>query len=176
MVYTKKIDLKKICLNNLLLLELTTHMSVLSLYLPIISQNITEAFIIKAFSDKNIGKILRVDFVHNKVKDRREAFIHFDEWFNSTEASALKEDILNPDTKTQFVYGLSNKFWPLLVNKNAHKRNVNPNYTVLKANDIKTEFKVSLGITTNKPGNQPNSDKSKKPKQDEKTYASVMKA
>ena len=151
-------------------------MSVLSLYLPIISQNITEAFIIKAFSEKNIGKILRVDFVHNKVKDRREAFIHFDEWFNSTEASALKEDILNPNTKTQFVYGLSNRFWPLLVNKNAHKRNVNSNYTVLKASDIKTEFKVSLGIERNKSLKPLKSDKSKKTKKEEKTYASVVTA
>ena len=58
-------------------------MSVLSLYIPIISENITEAFITKVFFEKNIGKILRVDFVHNKIKNRREAFIHFDEWFNS---------------------------------------------------------------------------------------------
>jgi hypothetical protein len=151
-------------------------MSVLSLYIPIISENITETFITKVFSDKNIGKILRVDFVHNNVKNRREAFIHFDEWFDSNESSSLKEDILNPDTKTQFVYGVSNKFWPLLVNKNAHKRNNNPNYTVLKSDDIKTDFKVSLNIETNKSFNPLKSDKSKKPKQDEKTYASIMKA
>tara|TARA_X000000368_G_scaffold417606_1_gene414485 strand:+ start:2624 stop:3079 length:456 start_codon:yes stop_codon:yes gene_type:complete len=151
-------------------------MSVLSLYIPIISENITETFITKVFSDKNIGKILRVDFVHNNVKNRREAFIHFDEWFNSNESSSLKEDILNPDTKTQFVYGVSNKFWPLLVNKNAHKRNNNPNYTVLKSDDIKTDFKVSLNIETNKSFNPLKSDKSKKTKKEEKTYASVITA
>ena len=151
-------------------------MSVLSLYIPIISENITEAFITKVFSEKNIGKILRVDFVHNKIKNRREAFIHFDEWFNSKESSSLKEDILNPNTKTQFVYGVSTKFWPLLVNKNAHKRNNNPNYTVLKSDDIKTEFKVSLGIETNNSLKPLKNDKSKKPKKEEKTYASVVTA
>tara|TARA_Y100000591_G_C21812727_1_gene688868 strand:- start:46 stop:501 length:456 start_codon:yes stop_codon:yes gene_type:complete len=151
-------------------------MSVLSLYIPIISENITEAFITKVFFEKNIGKILRVDFVHNKIKNRREAFIHFDEWFNSKESSSLKEDILNPNTKTQFVYGVSNKFWPLLVNKNAHKRNNNPNYTVLKSDDIKTEFKVSLNIETNNSLKPLKNDKSKKPKKEEKTYASVVTA
>ena len=151
-------------------------MSVLSLYIPIISENITEAFITKVFSDKNIGKILRIDFVHNKMKNRREAFIHFDEWFNSPESLSLKEDILNPNTKTQFVYGVSNKFWPLLVNNNAHKRNVNPNYTVLKSEDVKTEFKVSLNFASNKPSKEPNPDKIKKTKKDEKTYASAVTA
>lgn len=174
MLYINKIDLKKICLNNLLLLQLTRQMSVLSLYIPIISENITEAFIIKAFSTKNIGKILRVDFVNNNVKERREAFIHFDEWFNSTESLALKEDILNPNTKTQFVYGVTKKFWPLLINKNAHTRNNNPDYTVLKTNDVKTEFKVSLGITTNIPSKELKSDKIKKVKKEEKTYASII--
>ena len=149
-------------------------MSLLSLYIPVISKSITEEFIIKVFLDKNIGKILRVDFVYNKVKDRREAFLHFDEWFGSNESSSLKEDIQDPKTKTQFVYSVSNKFWPLLVNRNAHTRNNNPNYTVLNSNDIKTEFKVTLGIPTNNPLKELKCDKNKKMKPDEKSYASIV--
>ena len=51
------------------------------------------------FAKKNIGKIAHVDFVKNIAKNRREAFLHFEEWFNNEEANNLKEDILNKDTK-----------------------------------------------------------------------------
>ena len=100
--------------------SITSSSSVLSLYIPVISKTTSEAYIKKMFTSNKIGKIMRVDFVFNKAKNRNEAFIHFDEWFNTTESMALKEDILNPDTKTRFKYNESNKFWPLLVNKNAH--------------------------------------------------------
>ena len=105
--------------------------TVLSLYIPVIQENITEAYIKRQFLDHNIGKILRVDFVKNISKGRREAFVHFDEWFDNPTSRALQEDIKNPDTQTRFVY-MGNKFFPLLVNKNAHKRVNNPDYEPLK--------------------------------------------
>ena len=119
-------------------------MSVLSLYIPVIG-NASEEYIIKMFKTHNIGKVMRVDFVYNKVKNRREAFVHFDEWFTNEESKQLQNDILDPNTRTQFKYH-GEKFWPLLVNKNAHKRVENPNYTILNKAEVKNVFKTTLII------------------------------
>ena len=119
-------------------------MSVLSLYIPVI-RNTSEEYIIKMFKTHNIGKVMRVDFVYNKTKNRREAFVHFDEWFTSDESKQLQNDILDPTTRTQFKYH-GEKFWPLLVNKNAHKRVENPNYTILNKAEVKNVFKSTLVI------------------------------
>tara|TARA_B100000902_G_scaffold398848_1_gene467181 strand:+ start:1640 stop:2116 length:477 start_codon:yes stop_codon:yes gene_type:complete len=124
--------------------------SFLSLYIPIISESTSEAYIKKMFVSNNIGKVLRIDFVKNKSKNRREAFIHFDEWFDTEESKSLREDILNPETKTRFKYSNNNKFWPLLVNKNAHNRVENPNYKVLSKEDVESKYKKGLNITIQK--------------------------
>ncbi len=117
----------------------------LSLYIPVVQDNITEAYIKRQFFDHNIGKILRVDFVKNLSKDRREAFIHFDEWFDNETSRSLQEDIKNPDTKTRFVYH-HKKFFPLLVNKNAHRRINNPEYVMIKSDDVKASAKLLVSI------------------------------
>jgi len=137
-------------------------MSVLSLYIPIISDSISENFIKKVFVNKNIGKILRVDFVKNLEKNRREAFIHFDEWFVNDEVNALKEDIKNPNTKTKLMYNDKN-FWPLLVNKNPHKRVNNPNYSVLEKSEVLNVYKANLNLLIEKSKSN-NKNKNKKPK------------
>ena len=124
--------------------------SILSLYVPIISESISEAYIKKMFANKNIGKIAYVDFVKNISKNRREAFIHFEEWFTNEEANLLKEDILNNDTKTRFKYNDSNKFWPLLVNKNPNRKEANPNYIILNTEEVKNVYKVSLNLKNTK--------------------------
>jgi len=118
-------------------------MSVLSLYIPIVDAETSEQYIIKMFQDHNIGKVMRVDFVKNTVKNRREAFLHFDEWFDNDVSKALREDILEPTTKSRLVY-CGTKFWPLLVNKNAHSRVPNPNYEVLKSEEVKSAFKTQV--------------------------------
>jgi hypothetical protein len=87
--------------------------------------------------------VMRVDFVKNTVKNRREAFLHFDEWFDNDVSKALREDILEPSTKSRLVY-CGTKFWPLLVNKNAHSRVPNPNYEVLKTDEVKSAFKTHV--------------------------------
>jgi hypothetical protein len=141
---------------------MTSSSSVLSLYIPIISESTSETYIKKMFVSKNIGKVLRVDFVKNKAKNRREAFIHFDEWFDSEESKNLKEDILNPESRTRFKYSNGDKFWPLLVNKNAHNKVVNPNYEVLKKEDITNVYINTSNITaTNMKKDVNNSKKTK---------------
>ena len=139
-------------------------MSVLSLYIPII-RNTSEEYIIKMFKTHNIGKVMRVDFVFNKNKKRREAFVHFDEWFASDESKQLQEDILDPSTKTQFKYE-GEKFWPLLVNKHAHARVNNPNYEILDKAEVKNVFKTSLVIpfTACKAVSMPNARETIQPK------------
>jgi len=147
----------------------TTSCSNISLYIPIISNSTSEEYIKKMFANANIGKIMRVDFVKNKVKERNEAFIHFEKWFDTDESKNLKEDILNPDTKTRFKYNNSNKFWPLLVNKNAERRNNNPNYEILDSSQVKAEYKKNLSININikKPTEKANSNVQKKSKSNE---------
>lgn len=138
--------------------------SMLSLYVPIISKTTSEAYIKKMFNNNNIGKIKRVDFVKNIVKNRIEAFIHFEEWYNNKEATNLKEDILNNNTQTRFKYSNSDKFWPLLVNKNPEKTEVNPNYHILDSSEVNDAYKVSLNLTTNT--KKPNNVKNKKSKEE----------
>ena len=117
----------------------------LSLYIPIIQEKISEEYIKSTFNKKNIGKILRVDFVVNIKKNRREAFIHFDEWYESEECKKLKDDIMNPTSKTK-LYHTNDRFWPILVNKNAHKRNINPDCKILSSHEVKIVCANSLNL------------------------------
>jgi hypothetical protein len=130
-------------------------MSQLSLYIPIISESISEAYIKKMFLMNNIGKIKRVDFVKNKNKNRREAFIHFIEWFDTDEAKEIKKDILDSSSKTKFKYGPSSNYWPLLVNINANRKINNPKYETLSKEEIlKTQKQVlNLDRSINKEAN-----------------------
>jgi len=118
------------------------------------------------FANKNIGKIARVDFVKNIAKNRREAFLHFEEWYTNEEAIKLKEDILNNTTKTRFKYTNSEKFWPLLVNKNPNKKEANPNYVILDNTEIKNVYKVSLNLSNKNNNNKLNDIKTKKSKEE----------
>ena len=140
----------------------------LSLYIPVVQDHITEAYVKRQFADHNIGKVMRVDFVKNLPKNRREAFVHFDEWFDNETSRALQEDIKNPDTKTRFVYHHT-KFFPLLVNKNAHRRVNNPAYEVIKTEDVKSGAKLLVSI----PMETSTSDGSKRQRA---AYASVAAA
>ena len=120
--------------------------TVLSLYIPVISGSTTENYIKKMFHEHKIGKVMRVDFVKNISKNRREAFIHFDEWYTTDESSALQQDIIDLSTNTRFVYTPAGRFWPLLVNKNAHKRVNNPNYEMVEMNEVKMDCKNTIGV------------------------------
>ena len=117
----------------------------LSLYIPVVQEHITETYMKRQFTDHKIGKVMRVDFVKNNSKNRREAFVHFDEWYDNEISRALQEDIKNPETKTRFVYQ-HKKFFPLLVNKNAHHRVNNPDYEVIKSEDAKCATKLIVSI------------------------------
>ena len=94
----------------------SSYSSIVSVYIPCIN-NVDEKYIVRVFKEKKIGDVARVDFVVNKVKQRREAFVHFDKWYDTDDSIKLREDIVNSDTQTRFIYR-ANNYWPLLVNKN----------------------------------------------------------
>jgi hypothetical protein len=127
---------------------MSSQTEVLSLYMPCGIMNFhTEEYIITQFREHNIGKVMRVDFVNNVKVNRREAFVHFDEWFDNEKSLALQENIKNRDIKSRFVYQ-GKKFWPLLVNANAHRRVTNDDYEVIKTEDVKAEAKARIAIPT----------------------------
>lgn len=119
-------------------------MMMTSLYIPVISNNTSEEYVKTMFAKHNIGKVSHVDFVQNLVKNRREAFVHFDEWFTTPEATTLKADILDPSKKARFNYCETGKFWPVMVNTNAAQRVYNPDYKNLTKREVKTGYRVSL--------------------------------
>ena len=126
---------------------MSTQTEVLSLYIPSgIMGYHTEEYITKQFIEHHIGKVMRVDFVKNVAKgDRREAFVHFDEWFDNEESLAFQENIKNIDIKSRFVYQ-GKKFWPVLANKNAHRRVTNPAYEIIKSEDVKVSAVADIAI------------------------------
>ena len=115
-----------------------------SLYIPTIATSVSEAYVKTMFAKHNIGKVSRVDFVQNVIKGRREAFVHFEEWFTTPEATKLQADILNPAIQAQFKYFESGKFWWVKVNTNTNQRVYNPDYKNLTRKEVKTGYTASL--------------------------------
>ena len=64
----------------------------LSLYLPSLSEEVTQLGLTILFQDNKIGIIDRVDFVYN-TKGVRQAFIHLNEWFDSSETRELQKKL-----------------------------------------------------------------------------------
>ena len=106
-----------------------------SLYIPIIGTSITEDFIKEAFLKKSIGNVARVDFVFNKIKKRREAFIHFNSLFKNESVKVFMQDIENPFSQAKFYY-TEDKYWPCYINKNPNNNKVS-NEKYLIEEDIK---------------------------------------
>lgn len=109
----------------------------LSLYIPIITDSfINEKYIANVFRNKNFGDVSRVDFVKNVDKNgRREAFIHFEKWYDNDESRAFQKDVCDNSTKTRLFYS-EKKFWPVLVNTNPNREGENPAYEIIDKEDI----------------------------------------
>lgn len=96
-----------------------------SLYIPVINANVTQEYIAECFHAHNIGKVERVDFVINKAKLRREAFVHFSEWYSTDPANQLNAQLEITSATGQncrFMYNGTN-YWPLLPNKKPLDKN-----------------------------------------------------
>jgi len=107
--------------------QMQCNTMVASLYIPIIKSDITDEFIQKCFHEHNIGKVSHVDFVFNKQKSRREAFVHFSEWYDTEIAHKLKHKLENSSLsgeKCRFVYDTQLAlYWPILINKKPLEKN-----------------------------------------------------
>lgn len=88
----------------------------LSVYIPIIIGNISQDKIINLFKKLDIGLVSRVDFVNKfnkKGKLVKEAFIHFEKWYNTASAENLQARIKDPNINAKLVYD-DPKYWPIL--------------------------------------------------------------
>jgi len=109
----------------------------ISIYIPIIRGKTTDEFVKSVFQYKNIGEVLRVDFVFNKVKQRIEAFVHLKTYEHSQEATDFINSIENAEEQTKLFYN-ENSYWPILKNRNPDKKVVNDDY--LNFGDTKEEL------------------------------------
>ena len=88
----------------------------LSVYIPIVDENINDTTIKAVFEHLGLGIISRVDFVYSSL-GKKQAFLHFEAWYECDKARKVQRDILNSDCNARLVYD-NPKFWPLLLNRN----------------------------------------------------------
>lgn len=58
----------------------------LSLYIPFIRDDVCLDTFLRTFHQLNIGKVSYVDFIQSQENSLREAFVHFEEYYNTKEA------------------------------------------------------------------------------------------
>jgi hypothetical protein len=93
--------------------------SKLSIYIPVISARIIESKIKEIFNLLDIGLVSRVDFINKTNNNRisRQAFVHFEKWYDTRSARNLQTRILDPTINARIVYD-DPHFWPLLPTNN----------------------------------------------------------
>jgi hypothetical protein len=88
----------------------------LSVYIPIVDENIGDTSIKAVFEHLGLGVISRVDFVYSSL-GKKQAFLHFESWNDCAKSRKVQREILDPDCNSRLVYD-NPKFWPLLQNRN----------------------------------------------------------
>lgn len=79
----------------------------LSLFVPYMFANITEARVSKVFSSLHLGEVHHVDFVPKTDKNGKNynaAYIHFAFWHESDTVAHFQERVTNPDKEARIVY------------------------------------------------------------------------
>jgi hypothetical protein len=79
----------------------------LSLFVPYVFANITEARVSKVFSTLRLGEIHHVDFIPKTDKNGKNynaAYIHFAHWYESDTVAHFQERVTNPDKEARIVY------------------------------------------------------------------------
>jgi len=95
----------------------------LSLFVPYMFVNITEARVSKVFSTLLLGEVHHVDFIPKTDKNGRSynaAYIHFAHWYESDTAARFQERVTNPEKEARLVYD-EPWFWIVLENTAAKK-------------------------------------------------------
>ena len=96
----------------------------LSIYIPVVFGYVTEDLIKQRFDSLGIGSVSSVVFVrkqHNKQK--RMAFVYFNNWYGKDWAQWLKEHQETNKNGYKLTYD-KNRFWALLPNKSKHDASV----------------------------------------------------
>ena len=96
--------------------ESQTFNSTLSLYIPIVENNINEDTMKTIFAHENLGTISRIDFVYNNL-GKKQAFIHFSEWFNTPKVCEFQAKVMNSKQKARLNIN-PGKYWPVYPNHN----------------------------------------------------------
>ena len=90
-----------------------------SIYIPRVFKGITQEQIRGTFYGQSIGKVGRVDLlkVYNEKNNwvYNKAFVHFDEWFSTSQAADLKSAIESGKGNAKLDYE-TNRYWMLLPN------------------------------------------------------------
>lgn len=79
----------------------------LSLFVPYMFANITEARVSKVFSALRLGEVSRVDFVPKTDKNGKNynaAYIHFNIWYDSDTVAHFQGRVTNTDKEARIVY------------------------------------------------------------------------
>lgn len=91
----------------------------LSLYIPRVFSNITEDRIARVFESLNFGYVGRVDLVAKESADGKpynSAYIHFNDWFDTTANRAFQDRVTDPERDARVVYD-DPWYWIVLENK-----------------------------------------------------------
>jgi hypothetical protein len=90
----------------------------LSLFVPYMFPNITEARVASVFFSTGLGEVHHVDFISKTDKNGKRynsAYVHFKRWFDGTTVSNFQERVVNPDKEARVVYD-DPWFWIVLEN------------------------------------------------------------
>jgi len=119
----------------------------ISLFIPRVLPIYDEEYISNIFENKQIGKVKNIDFVP-KIGQNNEyynaIYVHFEHWYNTTNALEFFEDVLNPNTKTQLMYEKP-WYWIVLENK-AKKFNINQRKECINLNTPEINIFNELNI------------------------------
>jgi hypothetical protein len=91
----------------------------LSLYIPRVFSNITEDRIARVFESLSFGYVSRVDLVAKESADGKpynSAYVHFDNWFDTTANRAFQDRVTDPERDARVVYD-DPWYWIVLENK-----------------------------------------------------------
>jgi hypothetical protein len=105
----------------------------LSLFVPYMFPNITEARVAKVFSSLNLGAVHHVDFVGKTDKNGKRynaAYIHFDYWCDNDVAAGFQERVTNPDKEARVVY---DEPWYWIVLENTAVKTAKPDTSLVSS-------------------------------------------
>jgi hypothetical protein len=116
----------------------------LSLFVPYMFPNITEARVSAVFSALLLGEVHHVDFIPKTDKNGKSynaAYIHFAFWHESDTAARFQERVTNPGKEARLVY---DEPWFWIVLENTAAKSYKAEETELVSSDYATMLESKL--------------------------------